>query len=280
MPCAKLPQEIATRAICHATILTLVIFLALSLAFASADEPAPTGKPRAVYLAGNPSQAVQDKATGVIRGASADLARELGRRIGVPVEIGPVADPKAVIDAVSGGSADIGFVAFAPERVGTVEFSQVYMLVQQSYLVREDSTIRAIADLDRAGLKIAGTKNDSITLFMKRKFKEATVVETGREPAEIKRMLMAKEIDAFGANRQRLTNLMQDTPSLRILPDNLFGVPQTIIVAKGRQEALTAVNRFIDDVRASGFLKTAIEKSGVVGLDPAPGGSWTPKLPD
>ncbi len=219
MRCAKLPQEIATRAICHATILTLVIFLALSLAFASADEPAPNGKLRAVYLAGNPSQAVQDKATGVIRGASADLARELGRRIGVPVEIGPVADPKAVIDAVSGGSADIGFVAFAPERVGTVEFSQVYMLVQQSYLVREDSTIRAIADLDRAGLKIAGTKNDSITLFMKRKFKEATVVETGREPAEIKRMLMAKEIDAFGANRQRLTNLMQDTPSLRILPE-------------------------------------------------------------
>jgi len=181
---------------------------------------------------------------------------------------------------VNKGEADIGFVAFAPERVGTVEFSQVYMLVQQSFLVREDSGLRAIADIDRMGLKIAGTKNDSITLFMKRKFKSATLREVDNDPAEIKRVLMAKEIDAFGANRQRLTNLMKDTQGLRMLPDNLFGVPQTIIVPKGKPEALAAVNRFIDDVRKSGFLKTAIEKSGVVGLDAAPGGSWTPSMPD
>jgi polar amino acid transport system substrate-binding protein len=260
--------------------LTLAVFLAFSVVPVLADELAPTGTLRAVYLAGNPSQAVQDRATGAIRGASADLARELGRRINVPVEIRPVANPKAVIDEVSGGTADIGFVAFAPERVGTVEFSQVYMLVRQSYLVRDDSTIRAIADVDRAGQKIAGTKDDSITLYMKRKFKNAAITEIGREPAEIKRALLGKEIDAFGANHQRLTNLMKDTPGLRILPDNLFGVPQTIIVAKGRPEALAAVNRFIDDARASGFLKEAIERSGVIGLDPAPAGSWTPSVPE
>ena len=241
---------------------------------------APGGTLRAVYLASNPAQAVQDRATGAIRGASADLARELGRRINMPVEIRPVADPKAVIDAVSGGGADIGFVAFAPERVGTVEFSQVYMLVRQSFLVREDSRIRAVADIDRKDQKIAGTFNDSITLFMKRKFKNATLREIANDPAEIKRLLLAKEIDAFGANRQRLTNLMKDTPGLRLLPDSLFGVPQTIIVPKGKAEVLAAVNRFIDDVRASGFLKTAIESSGVVGLEAAPAGSWQPSVPD
>jgi polar amino acid transport system substrate-binding protein len=261
-------------------LLTFAILLALSLIPALAVELAPTGKLRVVYLAGNPAQAVQDRATGAIHGASADLARELGRRINVPVEIRPVADPKAVIDEVNGGTADIGFVAFAPERVGTVEFSQVYMLVRQSYLVREDSAIRAIADVDRAGEKIAGTKNDSITLFMKRKFKNATVMEIGREAEEIKRALFAKQIDAFGANRQRLTNIMKDTPGLRLLPDNLFGVPQTIIVPKGKPEALASVNRFIDGVRASGFLKDALERSGVIGLDVGPGGTWTPSVPD
>jgi polar amino acid transport system substrate-binding protein len=115
---------------------------------------------------------------------------------------------------------------------------------------------------------------------MKRKFKNATIAEIDNNPAEIKRQLTTKEIDAFGANRQRLTNLMKDTQGFRMLPDNLFGVPQTIIVPKGKPDALTAVNRFIDDVRASGFLKAAIDKSGVVGLDAAPGGSWTPKVPE
>jgi polar amino acid transport system substrate-binding protein len=238
------------------------------------------GTLRAVYLASNPAQAVQDRATGAIRGVSADLARELARRIGMPVEIKPVADPKAVIDAVSGAAADIGFVAFEPSRAGTVEFSQTYMLVRQSFLVLEESSIRAVADIDRRDQKIAGTRNDSITLFMKRKLRQATLLEIENNPAEIKRLLTAKEIDAFGANRQRLTNLLKDTPGLRILPDSLFGVPQTIIVPKGRAEVLAAVNRFIDDVRASGFLQAAIENSGVVGLEAAPAGSWQPSVPE
>lgn len=248
--------------------------------FADDRAIAPGGTLRAVYLASNPAQAVQDRATGAIRGASADLARELGRRLNRPVELKPAANPPAVIDAVSGGSADIGFVAFAPERAGPVEFSQVYMLVRQSFLVREDSSIRAVADVDRKERIIAGTVNDSITLYMKRKFRNATLREIANDPAEIKRLLFAKEIDAFGANRQRLTNLMKDTPGLRLLPDSLFGVPQTIIVPKGRAEALAAINRFIDDVRASGLLQRAIESSGIVGLEIAPGGSWTPSVPD
>lgn len=258
--------------------LAIVSLVAISPAFA--NDLAPGGTLRAVYLSSNPAQAVQDKATGEIRGASADLARELSRRNNMPMTLRGLPDPPAVIEAVNKGEADIGFVAFAPERVGTVEFSQVYMLVQQSFLVREDSHIRTIADVDRTGLRIAGTKSDSITLFMKRKFKSATLSEIDNDPDEIKRQLMAKEIDAFGANRQRLTNLTKNTSGLRMLPDNLFGVPQTIVVPKGKPEALAQVNRFIDDVRASGFLRGAIKASGVVGLEEAPGGSWTPSVSD
>ena len=47
-----------------------------------------------------------------------------------------------------------------------------------------------------------------------------------------------------------------------------------------KPEVLAAVNRFIDDVRASGLLQAAIASSGVVGLEPAPAGSWQPSVPD
>jgi polar amino acid transport system substrate-binding protein len=59
----------------------------------------------------------------------------------------------------------------------------------------------------------------------------------------------------------------------RMLSDNLFGVTQTIIVPKGRPEVLAAINGFIDEVRASGFLQNAITKSEVVGLEMAPAGA-------
>ena len=67
---------------------------------------------------------------------------------------------------------------------------------------------------------------------------------------------------------------------MRMLPDNLFGVPQTIIVPKGQAEALAEVNRFIDDERVSDFLRRAIESSGVIGLEAAPAGLWQPLVPE
>src|SRR5215510_1824482 len=234
---------------------------------AAADDVAPGGTLRAVYIATNPAQATRDAATGMTRGPSYDLT------------VKPVAGPAAVIAAVSGGEADIGFVAYEPSRAGTIEFSQTYLLVQQSFMVLQGSSIRAIADIDRPGQKIAGVRDDSISLYLRRNLKQATLVEIANNPAETKRMLAGSEIDAFGASRPRLSALVAETPGARLLPDNLFGVPQTVIVPKGKAAALEAVNRFIDDARTSGLLKTAIERSGITGLDVAPGGSWKPTAP-
>jgi polar amino acid transport system substrate-binding protein len=250
-------------------VAALLFFSSLALA----QDIAPNGTLRAAYLANNPAQAVRDPASGEIRGASADLARELARRRNVPLVFLPLTNPPTVIEAVAKGDADIGFVAYAPERVGTVEFSQIYMLVQQSFIVPDSSPIRCVADIDVPGRRIAGGKNDSITLYLARNLKQATLVETDNTPADAKRRLSAGEIDAFGANRQRLTNLLKEMLGYRMLSDNLFGVTQTIIVPKGRPEVLAAINGFIDEVRASGFLQNAITKSEVVGLEMAPAGA-------
>jgi polar amino acid transport system substrate-binding protein len=233
---------------------------------------APGGTLRAVYLAGNPAQAVRDEASGEIRGASADLARELSKRLNIPLALVPSASPATVIEAVAKGEADIGFVAYAPSRTGTVDFSQTYMLVRQSFVVPDASPIKSVSDIDRAGQKISGGKGDSITLFLARTLRRATLVETDNTNADTKRKFAANEIDAFGANRQRLTNLLREMPGYRLLPDNIFDVPQTIVVNKGKTEALAIINAFIDEARASGFLRAAIDKSGVPGLDIAPQG--------
>ena len=75
-----------------------------------------------------------------------------------------------------------------------------------------------------------------------------------------------------GANRQRLTTLSTTTPGTRLLPDDLFNVPQNIIVPKDRPAALAAVNALIDEVRVSGFLESAIERGVAIGVAIAPAG--------
>ena len=231
---------------------------------------APTGTLRAAYLSTNPAQSMKDPQTGEVRGASFDLARELARRIGKPLDFKPIAGPPAVIEAVKSSQADIGFVAYEATRLGTVDFSETYMLVHQSFLVLGDSPIKAMADVDRAGRKIAGTRNDSIALCLKRVLKQATMVELENNPEIIAKALIGREIDALGANRQRLTTLMKSVPGSRLLPDNFFNVPQNIVVPKDRPEVLAAVNAFIDDVRASGFLRDAVAKGGAIGVEAAP----------
>jgi polar amino acid transport system substrate-binding protein len=232
---------------------------------------APAGTLRAVYLAGNPAHAVKDPVTGEARGVAIDLTRELARRLGTQVSLTGVQGAQSVIDAVQRGDADIGFVAYNPERAGPVEFSQPYMLVQQTFLVKQNSSIMSVAHIDRPNQRIAATKGDSIALYLARNLKQARLVEvTESKPGEVLQMLMDGKFDAFGANRQRLTDASRGVSGLRLLPDDLYGVEQTLIVPKGKLEALKIVNQFIDDVRNSGFLRTAIEKSGVIGIAAAP----------
>ena len=233
---------------------------------------APTGTLRAVYLSNNPAHAVKDPASGEVHGVAIDLAQELARRLGIKVTVIGVQSPQNVIDAVLRGDADIGFVAFNPERTGPVEFSQTYMVVQQTFIVHNDSPITSVKQVDRANQKIGATKGDSIALYLSRNLKQAQLVEIAdANVTEARQMLLDHKIDAFGANRQRLTDALQGASGLRLLPDDLYGVEQNIVVAKGRPEALKAVNLFIDDVRNSGFLRAAIEKSGVIGISVAPG---------
>jgi polar amino acid transport system substrate-binding protein len=248
-----------------------LVALTATIDAAAQTSLAPTGKLRAAYLANNPAQAVKDPATGAPRGVAVDLSRELGRRVGAEAVMNGLPSPQAVIDAVEKGEADIGFVAYNPERAGPVEFSQTYMLVQQTFLVRADSPIRSVKDIDRANQKIGAGKGDSIALYLARNLKNAQLVEVTETPADALQMVSAGKLDAFGANRQRLTDLTKGVSGLRLLADDLYGVEQTIIVPKGRPDALKSVNQFIDDVRKSGFLRSAIDRSGIIGIAVAPG---------
>ena len=103
---------------------------------------AKDGSVRAAYLASNPAQAMKDPATGQARGVVVDLAREMERMHKVTVTLIPLPNPQSVIDAVRNGEAEIGFVAYNPERAGPVEFSKTYLLVNQTFIVRDDSPIQ------------------------------------------------------------------------------------------------------------------------------------------
>ena len=162
-------------------------------------------------------------------------------------------------------------IRFDVERNGTPVGQHVVTFTRTAEGVRADSQIRSVKDIDRPNQRIGARRADSMALYLARTLKEAQLVEitepTGTEGTQ---GVLSGQWDAFGTNRQRLTEALRNGPGLRLLKDDLYGVEQTIIVPKGDQENLKAVNQFIDDIRTSGFLRTTIERSGIIGIAVAP----------
>ena len=261
-----------TNRLCVWTIAALILLPSLSNATLAANNIiAPTGTLRAAYIVTNLAQARRDPATGEITGVIADITRELGRREGLPVTITPVPTAAAVLDAVRSGGADIGFVAPNPERTGLALYSNTYMLVHQSALVLADSVLQSVNDLDRAGQVIGINTDDTVGVWLKQSLKSASVRATpDYSLREAVQWLKDGSVVAFAGNRQRLASGTQGVAGLRLLPDNLYSVGQAVAVPTDQPGRLAAINAFLNELRASGFLAQSVARSGVDGISVAP----------
>jgi len=238
---------------------------------AQADDRVPTGTLRVTYIATNPVQASVDPKTGEVRGPGADMARAIAKRLGVPVKITGVAGPAGVLDSLKKGEADMGLLAFDPERAKEVDFSPPYALAQNTYLVPEGSALRSVVDVDKPGVRVGVTERDAGELYLSRALKAAELKRNNTGNLDVVTKWLADHtVDAYGTNRQRLTEIAARNPGYRLLPDNFYGVEQSVIVPKDHKALLEEINAALDEARSSGLVAEAIAHSGLIGLDVAP----------
>jgi polar amino acid transport system substrate-binding protein len=230
---------------------------------------APTGMLRAVFLGSNPVQGRVDAQTGAVAGPVADLVRELAHRLGVPYVVIPAPDARQVIDTLRTRAADIGFLAFDATRAEEVDFSQPYAVMYNTYLVRADSPIRKASEADAKGVRVGTVKGQTQQIYLSGHLKNAEVkILTTMPPLdEVERMMLSGEIDAFGANRQRMEEAASLHPKLRVLPDNFSAAEQSIVVRKEDSSSLDELNRFLRDVLASGFVKDSLNRAKLTGVE-------------
>jgi polar amino acid transport system substrate-binding protein len=236
---------------------------------------APTGTLRAAFLGRNPVQIRVDPQTGEITGPAADVAIELGRLIGIPVTMQPLSGVPAVMDAISNGSADIGFIAYDTTRAQRVAFTQAYIYGHNSYIVRMDSPIETFEDADSGHIRIGATAGNAVDLFLNRTLESAELVHLprGMPDEEATRMLLAGEIDAYAANKQRLAAVVASEPLVRVLDGSVLPVEQSIVVAQENESIVSQLDLFIDELRASGLLREIVDRYMLAGVEVAPKGA-------
>jgi polar amino acid transport system substrate-binding protein len=99
---------------------------------------APTGKLRVGINYGNPVLATRDPTSGDLRGVAVDLARELGKRVNLPMELVAFDSAGKMFDAVKDGAWDMAFLAIDPGRANQIDFTAPYIEIEGTYLVPAD----------------------------------------------------------------------------------------------------------------------------------------------
>jgi len=222
---------------------------------------APGGKLRAAINFGN-SVLVQKDAAGNPKGITPDLARELGRRLGVPVELVTFDAAGKVFDAAKTGAWDIAFVAVEPVRAAEIDFTAPYVLIEGTYMVPKDSALKVIADVDRPGVRIAVGLKSAYDLYLTRTIKNATVVRAsaggGRAMIDL---FVNDKLEVAAGVRQPLEDYAKSHPEVRVMAGHFMEIQQAMGTPKGRVAGARYLRAFVEEVKASGFVADAIKRA-------------------
>jgi polar amino acid transport system substrate-binding protein len=228
---------------------------------------APKGTLRAAINLGNPVLAYRD-AAGQPAGVSVDLARELARRLGVPVELVIYEAAGKVVEGLKSGAWDIAFLAIDPERAVDIDYTAAYVVIEGAYLVRDESPLTANDQVDQSEMRVAVGKGSAYDLFLSRELKQATVIRIPTSPQVVDQMV-GQSLDVAAGVRQQLEADAHRIPGLRLLPGHFMVINQAIGIPKDHAAGLPWLREFVESMKASGFVLDSLSRHHIEGASVA-----------
>jgi polar amino acid transport system substrate-binding protein len=231
----------------------------------------PTGKLRVGVVfapAASPFFVVKE-ANGEPRGVTVDLARELGRKLDVPVEFMVVPNSGLVTDATESGAIDVAFMPVDEERRKRVDFGPAYFMIESTYLATGASGIKTVAEVDRPNVRVVGIANTTTIRAAGRSLKN-TSISAVASVDEAMAMLQSGKADAFALSRDSLPPFVAQLPGSRIVEGGFQQTGIAIAVPKNRPNALAYVTAFMESAKTSGVVRRALDRAGFANDPVAP----------
>lgn len=226
---------------------------------------APTGALRASINLGNPvlAQGTAEDPSGV----TVDIARELGKRLGVPVELPCFQAARESFEAMNEGRADICFLAIEPARAETVAFTAPYVIIEGVYVVASDSPLTTPAEVDQPGVRIGVNEGSAYDLYLSRTLAHAQLMRSGDGVAAFGE----QHLDAAAGVRQPIEAFVASHSGLRVIEPRFMEIQQAVGTSKARDaETVSFLRAFVEELKADGFIADALDRSGQQGASVAP----------
>jgi len=192
-------------------------------------------------------------------GYDADVAKLLGKELGVKVEIVPVTGPNR-IPYLQSNQVDllVASLGITEERAKSVDFSQPYAGISIGVFGATDAAVAKPEDLSgkTIGVARASTQDTAVTKIAP---KDAKIQRFDDDSSAVQ-ALLSGQVELIGVSNVVAGQIDKAAPGRFDQKIQLSQQVQGIAVRKGSTELLAAVNAFIDKVKANGELSKIHEK--------------------
>jgi len=144
------------------------------------------------------------------------------------------------------------------------------VLIEGCYLVKEDSPIRANDEVDVAANRVVVGKGSAYDLYLSRTLKHAQIVRSPTSPMVVDTFLEQGAEVAAGV-KQQLEADARRLGGMRLLDGRFMVIQQAMGTPKSRgADAAAFLGRFVEDMKASGFVAAALRRHRIEGASVAP----------
>ena len=187
---------------------------------------------------------------GEIVGVDVDIAREIALEMGRELVVKDVAFD-SIIHEVKSGKADIGVagISYSDERAKQVDFSLEYTTSRQVVLVRKNSKINSIEDIN--GKKIAVQLGSVADMYVSDMYSNKNIIREKKYLAAIQD-LKDKKVSVVVMDELPALEIVRENDDIKILNDILAEDSYGIIVDKGNRELLDVINRVVERLKQEG----------------------------
>jgi polar amino acid transport system substrate-binding protein len=165
-----------------------------------------------------------------------------------------------VTDAAKAGAWDICFLAIEPVRAALIDFTAPYVVIEGTYLVDVRSPLKSVADVDHDGIRIAVARGSAYDLYLSRTLQHATLVRYPSPPLALQGF-RNDGLDAAAGVRQFLDGYARSNPDLGVMPDHFQEIREAMGIVRGRGDAANYLHRFVEEMKASGFVRASLERA-------------------
>lgn len=202
-------------------------------------------------------------AGGEFQGLDVDLAREVGRRLGLQVTFVNVSFD-GLYDALGAGRCDvlISALPYDPSRTVDVLYTGGYFNAGQVIVTRRDEEgIKTYADLARRRVAVEmGSVGHQEALRLRNRERMALTITAARSSEEAFDLLQAGKADAVIADRITARLALRARPELVIRGTPLTDDSFVIAVPGNSPQLYAAVRQALDGLRAEGWLEQLTDR--------------------